>query len=74
MNFIAKKGYDPQYGARPVKRAVKEWVREPLAKVILEGGVVKKHPIIIGYNADDRCLSFKNKVASKEKKPETVEA
>lgn len=74
VNFIAKKGYDPQYGARPVKRAVKEWVREPLAKVILEGGVVKQHPIVIGYNNDDRCLSFKNKTPKKQETAEPVEA
>lgn len=74
VNFIAKKGYDPQYGARPVKRAVKEWVREPLAKVILEGGVVKQHPIVIGYNNDDKCLSFKNKTPKKQETEEPVGA
>ena len=37
LDFIAEKGYDPNFGARPVKRAVQTWVENPLSKLILEG-------------------------------------
>lgn len=37
LAFIAEKGYDPNFGARPVKRAVQTWVENPLSKLILEG-------------------------------------
>lgn len=37
LDFIAEKGYDPNFGARPVKRAVQTWVENPLSKFILEG-------------------------------------
>ena len=37
VRFIADKGYDPAYGARPVKRAVQEYVENPLAKELLAG-------------------------------------
>ncbi len=35
--FIAEKGYDPHYGARPLKRAIQRYVQDPLALQILEG-------------------------------------
>ena len=37
VNFISEKGYDPAFGARPVKRAVQTWVENPLSKELLEG-------------------------------------
>jgi ATP-dependent Clp protease ATP-binding subunit ClpA len=33
-----EKGYSPQYGARPMKRAIKEWILNPLSIKILEDG------------------------------------
>jgi ATP-dependent Clp protease ATP-binding subunit ClpB len=35
--FLADKGYDPAYGARPLKRAVQKYVQDPLAEQILQG-------------------------------------
>ena len=35
VNFIAEKGYDPAFGARPIKRAVQTWVENPLSKELL---------------------------------------
>ena len=37
VDFISEKGYDPAFGARPVKRAVQTWVENPLSKELLEG-------------------------------------
>ena len=37
LAFIAEKGYDPGFGARPVKRAVQTWVENPLSRQLLEG-------------------------------------
>ena len=37
MDFLAEKGYDPAFGARPVKRAIQTYVENPLAKEILAG-------------------------------------
>ena len=36
-DFLLEKGYDPQYGARPLKRAVQKYVQDPLASRLLEG-------------------------------------
>lgn len=36
-NFIAEKGYDSQFGARPLKRAIQKYLEDPLAEIILSG-------------------------------------
>ena len=37
VNFLCEKGYDPAFGARPIKRAVQSWVENPLSKELLAG-------------------------------------
>jgi len=37
--WIADKGYDPAYGARPLKRVIQKWVQDPLAQGLLSGGI-----------------------------------
>ncbi|KAL3950848.1 ATP-dependent chaperone ClpB [Lentilactobacillus hilgardii] len=54
--WIAKNGYEPQYGARPLQRYVTNVVETPLAKMIV-GGQVKPHSII-HINLENDALSF----------------
>ena len=35
--WLADKGYDPAYGARPLKRVIQKWVQDPLAQMLLAG-------------------------------------
>ncbi|MCA9233076.1 MAG: ATP-dependent chaperone ClpB, partial [Planctomycetales bacterium] len=37
--WLADKGYDPAYGARPLKRVIQKYVQDPMAEMILEGKV-----------------------------------
>jgi ATP-dependent Clp protease ATP-binding subunit ClpC len=37
--FVINKGYDPTYGARPMRRAVEKYLEDPLAEELLRGGV-----------------------------------
>jgi ATP-dependent Clp protease ATP-binding subunit ClpB len=37
--WLADKGYDPTYGARPLKRVIQKWVQDPLAQMLLAGAV-----------------------------------
>ena len=37
VDYIAEVGYDPAYGARPVKRAIQTYIENPLARFMLEG-------------------------------------
>jgi len=42
-DWLANKGYDPVYGARPLKRAIQKYVQDPLAEQILSGQVPEKY-------------------------------
>ena len=37
--WVAEKGYDPAYGARPLKRVIQKWVQDPLAQMLLAGEI-----------------------------------
>jgi ATP-dependent Clp protease ATP-binding subunit ClpB len=45
--YLAKTGFDPQYGARPLKRAIQREVQDPLAKAILEGRFKEGDSIVV---------------------------
>ncbi|MDR1121347.1 MAG: ATP-dependent chaperone ClpB [Dysgonamonadaceae bacterium] len=59
INFIASEGYDPQFGARPVKRAIQRYVLNRLSKEILSRQIDSSKPVEI--DIIDGELSFKNK-------------
>ncbi|MDN5247724.1 MAG: ATP-dependent chaperone ClpB [Wolbachia endosymbiont of Tyrophagus putrescentiae] len=53
--LIAKIGYDPEYGARPIKRVIQECIQNNLAKLILSGEVVENDELIV-YTLDNEIL------------------
>jgi len=57
LQKIAEAGYDPVYGARPLKRAVQQQIENPLSKLILEGRFGPKDTIRI--DADGNELAFR---------------
>lgn len=58
MKFLAEEGYDPEFGARPVKRVIHRLVLNQLSKDILAQKVDHEHPIII--DVKDGEIVFKN--------------
>jgi ATP-dependent Clp protease ATP-binding subunit ClpB len=52
LDLIAQVGFDPVYGARPLKRAIQQSVENPLAKAILAGKVVPDKPVKLLVNND----------------------
>ena len=58
-NWIADAGYDPMFGARPVKRTIQRTVVNELSKEILAGHIDREHPIRI--DVKDNELTFENK-------------
>lgn len=58
LKFLAEEGYDPEFGARPVKRVIHRLVLNRLSKDILAQTVDRRRPIII--DADDSGLTFRN--------------
>ena len=58
INYLAEEGYDPEFGARPVKRAIQQLVLNDLSRKILADEVDRSKPIIIDYFGDG--LVFRN--------------
>ena len=56
--FITTEGYDPEFGARPVKRVLQRYLLNELSKKLLAGSVNKEKPIIV--DANDDGLVFEN--------------
>ena len=59
IQYLAEVGYDPEFGARPVKRAIQDYVLNDLSKKILAEQVSREKPITIDHTKDDG-LTFKN--------------
>ena len=55
-DFLVEKGYDPQYGARPMRRAVERYLEDPLAEEILRGHLHEVEPIRV--SSDKEKLTF----------------
>ncbi|MEA3297841.1 MAG: ATP-dependent Clp protease ATP-binding subunit [candidate division Zixibacteria bacterium] len=55
-DFLVEKGYDPSFGARPLKRALRRYLEDPMAEEILRGQYAGDCNIIIG--ADENSLTF----------------
>ena len=58
LGLLAEDGYDPEFGARPVKRTIQRMVLNQLSKDILSQKVDREHPIVIDREGDE--LVFKN--------------
>ncbi|MCQ2613262.1 MAG: ATP-dependent chaperone ClpB [Treponemataceae bacterium] len=58
VDFLAQAGFDPQFGARPVKRAIQTWLENPLAKAILAGNYPEGSLITADLSADGTAIIF----------------
>lgn len=57
-DWVARQGFDPQYGARPVKRIIQRTILNELSKMILSAEITSEKPVLIDCS-DDRII-FKN--------------
>ena len=58
ISFLAKKGYNKEYGARPVKRAIQKFIEDEIAKMIVKNKIKKNDNIVISYKKDNDKLDF----------------
>lgn len=63
-NWLADKGYDPVYGARPLKRVIQKYLQDPLAEQILSGQVLDGSEILIEAGSDRLLISPKSSVSA----------
>jgi ATP-dependent Clp protease ATP-binding subunit ClpB len=66
LDYLAENGFDPQFGARPLKRLIQKEIVNPLSKKILSGDIDKMHPVLV--DVFDRVVVFRNDV----EQPQTV--
>ena len=58
ISFLALKGYNKEFGARPVKRAIQKYIENEIAKKIVNNEIKKNETIIISYKKDNSNLDF----------------
>jgi ATP-dependent Clp protease ATP-binding subunit ClpC len=67
--FLADKGYDQQFGARPLHRAIQKYLEDPLAEEILNMNVKAGDVLLAGVDAEQSKLTFTFKSRTEETKP-----
>src|SRR6187397_3149092 len=60
--WLADKGWDPAYGARPLKRVIQKWVQDPLAEMLLAGTIKDGEKVVV--SGDKVGLTFNGKMAA----------
>jgi ATP-dependent Clp protease ATP-binding subunit ClpB len=63
MDFLAEQGFDPQFGARPLKRLIQKEIVNQLSRRILAGEIDKSQPVLV--DVFDNTVVFRNEVAPK---------
>ncbi len=64
-NLLREKGYDPAYGARPMRRAVEKYLEDPMAEEIIRGDLVEGKKIAISTK-DDKLVFTQKKTKAKD--------
>jgi ATP-dependent Clp protease ATP-binding subunit ClpC len=76
-SFLSEKGYDPKYGARPLRRAIQKYVEDPVSEEVLKGTFKDGSKVKVSYIAGAEDLTFTDTAAaasSQEKiEPESVQ-
>ena len=71
-NFLSEKGYQPEYGARPLKRALQKYLEDPLAEEILRGQYAGDIDLIISVGDDKLAFDFAEPKDNNSSESETV--
>ncbi len=66
--FIAEKGYDPQFGARPLKRAIQKYLEDEMAEIIIKASITEGDTISVGFDKKNQKLQMRILSGRKELK------
>ena len=68
-DYISEKGYDPEYGARPLKRAIQKYIEDPITEEIIKSNPKKGSKMILDYDKenDQMVVTFSKEKKSKKK-------
>jgi ATP-dependent Clp protease ATP-binding subunit ClpC len=70
-SFLADKGYDPAYGARPLHRAIQKYVEDPLAEELLRANAKAGESFELDLDEENQKLYIKPRTSKKKKSAET---
>lgn len=70
-DFIAEKGYDPQFGARPLKRAIQKYLEDEMAEIIIKATISDGDTISVGFDKKNEKLLIKILGLQKSKKKDS---
>ncbi|MFC2114409.1 ATP-dependent Clp protease ATP-binding subunit [Bacteroidota bacterium] len=70
IEFLVQKGYDPKYGARPLKRAIQKYLEDKIAEELLKSEVEENETFLIDHHESDEELTVKIKSQTKGKSKE----
>ncbi len=65
-DFIADKGYDPQFGARPLKRAIQKYLEDEMAEIIIKASITEGDTISVGFDKKNEKLQMRILAGKKE--------
>lgn len=68
--FLSEKGYDPKYGARPLRRAIQKYVEDPVSEEVLKGSFKEGSHVMVSYKEGDELIFVD---ISQGKLPEKIE-
>ena len=71
-NFIAEKGFDINYGVRPLKRAIQKYLEDPMAEVIIKANVDQGDLISVGFDSKKSEIKIKVRKSSPNSEQETA--
>ena len=58
-DFIAEKGYRPQFGARPLKRAIQKYLEDEMAEIIIKASITEGDTISVGFDKKNEKLQMR---------------
>jgi len=58
-DFIAERGFDPNYGARPLKRAIQKYLEDPMAEVLIKAELLEGDTVHVGFNTAKSEIKIK---------------
>ena len=70
LEFLAEKGYDPQFGARPLHRAIQKYLEDPISEEILGSNLSKNDVLVVGLDKKEGKLKISIKKTTKKVKDE----
>jgi len=73
-DFIADKGYDEKFGARPLKRAIQKYLEDPIAEEIINSNLKEGDTLVVDYSASDEKITMKVEKTKTTKESKTKES